>query len=330
MCKQNSYSKYQKSVIKFLTDHLGIDTPFTYEKTQTNHLKVLIDGVKKPLYTGCTPSDHKSLTNFRADVKRELKASKITQAIRDEPVTEPPCRDYLSASHEKLIKNCIKSIRSRLSAIKSKEQEKVLESRSLDVIASYRENVVKRAIEQALQIRRSNDYIKTKEKKAFTEKVAHYLNFMMPTMACYAELLGNTANVKQRNSEQHNPPLSHSEIKLNNANNTTPATQEPAQAAKPAPEQAAPKQADSTTKTSPHTANVPAQKNQSSAAELMTMSANNRVDLLRNLTKAQSLQLIDDINQAMALNREQDIEAVVSLIKEKGVSLESIIARLEA
>lgn len=42
------------------------------------------------------------------------------------------------------------------------------------------------------------------------------------------------------------------------------------------------------------------------------MSANNRVDLLRNLGKAQALQLIDDINQALVLNREQDIEVVVA------------------
>jgi ABC-type iron transport system FetAB ATPase subunit len=60
------------------------------------------------------------------------------------------------------------------------------------------------------------------------------------------------------------------------------------------------------------------------------MSANNRVSLLRNLTKAQALMLIDDINQAMAENREEDIEAVINLIRDKDLPLEAIISRMEA
>ena len=76
MCKQSSYSKYQKRVIKFLNDLLGTDTPFTYERAKNNHLKVLIEGIPKPIYTGSTPSDCKSINNFMAEVKRELKARK--------------------------------------------------------------------------------------------------------------------------------------------------------------------------------------------------------------------------------------------------------------
>lgn len=74
MCKQTNYSKYQKRVIKFLNDLLGTDRPFTYERAKNNHLKVLIDGVPKPIFTGSTPSDCKSINNFMAEVKRELKA----------------------------------------------------------------------------------------------------------------------------------------------------------------------------------------------------------------------------------------------------------------
>lgn len=159
MCKQTSYSKYQRSVIKFLTDYLDVDTPFTYERTQTNHLKVLIDGLDKPLFTGSTPSDYRSLTQFSSDVKREIKASKLQIITSDEVEPEPPFANYLSVPHEKLVKGCIKSLRTRLETIKSKEQEKVLESRLLEVIAGYRENVVKRAVELALDARRNNDYI---------------------------------------------------------------------------------------------------------------------------------------------------------------------------
>lgn len=64
MPKQVSYTQYQKRVIRFLSEYLGDQTPFTYQRTQTNHLKVLIDGVAKPLYTGSTPSNIKSINNL--------------------------------------------------------------------------------------------------------------------------------------------------------------------------------------------------------------------------------------------------------------------------
>lgn len=60
------------------------------------------------------------------------------------------------------------------------------------------------------------------------------------------------------------------------------------------------------------------------------MSTDNRVCMLRRLTKVQALTLIDDLNHALALNREQDIEAVVELIRDKDLPLEAIISRLEA
>lgn len=40
--------------------------------------------------------------------------------------------------------------------------------------------------------------------------------------------------------------------------------------------------------------------------------------------------LIDHVNQAFALNHEKDIDAVVGLIRDKGLPLEAIISRLEA
>lgn len=336
MCKQTSYSKYQRSVIKFLTDYLGVDTPFTYERTQTNHLKVLIDGLEKPLYTGSTPSDCKSLANFSADVKRELKASIVARAVSDDAEPEPPFANYLTLPHEKLIKGCIKSLRTRLEVIMSKEQEKVLESRSLKVIPAYRENVVKRAIELALQIRRSNDYIKAKEKKNFEAKVAKYLDFMMPTLAHYADFLDSKASLKKQMDTlmASNPTSSDNKTKLSKFRAEPELASAVEQTTvKNTSQDDAPQVMKDTSSLNGAVASstiMPAVgKNKSSVMELMSMSANNRVDLLRNLSKAQSLQLIDDINQALAFNREQDIEAVVALIKEKGVSLESIIARLD-
>ena len=69
MQKLNSFSKYQKDIIKKITKELGPGIPFKYEKTSSNHLKVLIEGLEKPRYTACTPSDIKSGDNFMAGTK---------------------------------------------------------------------------------------------------------------------------------------------------------------------------------------------------------------------------------------------------------------------
>ncbi|EOB6677966.1 hypothetical protein [Vibrio vulnificus] len=67
-----------------------------------------------------------------------------------------------------------------------------------------------------------------------------------------------------------------------------------------------------------------------SASELMAMSPNHRISLLRQLSKVEALQLIDEVNQALVMNRDQDISEVVAMIKEKDLPLEAIISRLEA
>ena len=122
MNKQASYSKYQKKVIKFLYDLLGVDTPFSFERAQNNHLKILIDGVPKPLYTGSTPSDTKAINNFMAEVKRhvalskkeaedaevEAKAEEIVEA-ENEAVTKQNLPISMQASLDKIIQTCLKS-----------------------------------------------------------------------------------------------------------------------------------------------------------------------------------------------------------------------------
>ena len=162
MCKQSSYSKYQKRVIKFLNDQLGTDTPFTYERTQTNHLKVLIDGVPKPIFTGSTPSDCKSINNFMAEVKREIRASKVEEGDC-KPTLQLPTP--IKVSNDKLIQGCIKSLRTRLPVLKSQEETHVLETHEFDDISSNRLEAVKHSISFALQARKDGVYIKRNEMK---------------------------------------------------------------------------------------------------------------------------------------------------------------------
>ncbi|HKM16130.1 MAG TPA: hypothetical protein VJY63_09475 [Marinospirillum sp.] len=309
MFRQTMYSKYQKRVIKFLTDLLGTETPFTYEKTQTNHLKVLIDGVPKPMYTGSTPSDRKSIDNFMADVKRELKASKINHSLDDETQPKPQMSEPVDEYHDRIVQSCVKTLRSRLGMLKSQEQEKVLENRSVDGITDHRSEVVKNMVALASQARKPSTYIKHQEIKSIENMVLKHLKFMMPTLAHYSELLESKSKYKK------------------NINDTTNAV---IAATKTLPKPTI--QLDESSKTeSTETlteATVPSMSSTSLTADLMAMQINSRINLLRNLSKRQALQLIDDIEQAMALNREQDIAAVVALIKEKGVPLEAIIERL--
>ncbi|ELI6447098.1 TPA: hypothetical protein ACX6Q2_000715 [Photobacterium damselae] len=199
MCKQINYSKYQKRVIKFLSDFLGADTPFTYERTQTNHLKVLIDGVPKPLFTGSTPSDCKSINNFMAEVKREVKASKETLDLeQDTSIVKISLPTPFKQSQDKLIQSCVKSLRTRLDVMKLQEEQKVLEDKSVDAVTVFRDKTIKHALSFALQSRRQGGYIKPKEMKSLEAKITMHLNFMMPTLAHYSELLDSKTKYQEK------------------------------------------------------------------------------------------------------------------------------------
>ncbi|MBE8127751.1 hypothetical protein [Photobacterium damselae] len=317
MCKLSSYSKYQKRVIKFLNDLLGTETPFSYERTQLNHLKVLIDGVPKPIFTGSTPSDCKSINNFMAEVKRELRANKLEPEQTEQK--EKP-RLPFQVSNDKLIQGCVKSLRTRVETLKSQEEALVLEHKNVEEINKARMETVKHAVSLALQSRKSGAYLKRKEMKEIEDTVMRHLNFMLPTAACYADLL-DTKNKYQPKSGTSLPveTLRGSDETEESSSNNVVKIDEKVQPMNT-----------ETNKKQTEVNFVQEKSNNDSASELMAMSANNRVSLLRNLPKAQALSLIDDINQALALNREQDIEAVVNLMRDKDLPLEAIISRLEA
>lgn len=356
MCKQENYSKYQKHAIKFLSEHLGTETPFTYERTQTNHLKVLIEGVEKPMFTSSTPSDSKTLKNFMADVKRELKAGKAEHPPHGALSPQAAMMKTITPSYEKLTQNCIKALRSRLNIIKPQEQEQVLKSQSLEVVPSYRHDIIKHAIARAIQERKQGAYIKPQEMKKIEKKLTQHLNFMMPTLADYSALLENKTRYQKMapslnelktalngasDLQIEDSSVAHSRIAVNQAVNKVLAHNGPTN---PIAATASLRDVErKTTSIKPSRVQFNgveaeqvadylvsnASSSANSAVELMSMSANNRVSLLRDLSKAQALQLIDDINQAMALNLDQDIAAVVAMIKEKNIPLEAIISRVE-
>lgn len=309
MCKQVSYTKYQKRVIKFLNNLLGSEVPFKYERTQSNHLKVLIDGVPKPIYTGSTPSDCKSLNNFMADVKKELKASKVVPQPPIEQKTPVAIRQQKD-SLNKLVQSCIKSFRTRIEVLKQREEEAVINEQSLDVISSLRNEVVKHSLSHALQGRKNLGYIKPREMKELEGKLLKHLAFMLPTLAFYSDLISakNKFKPMAANEEAHQvqfSPVNQCDVVHSSSRNES----NDSERVKPV-----------ALLTEEH----------NSAQELVSLSRRNRVSLLRGVTKTQALELIEDIQQAVAMNREQDIDAVIAMIQEKDLPLEMIISRMEA
>lgn len=326
MCKQVSYSKYQKRVIRFLTEFLGVHTPFSYERTQTNHLKVLIDGVPKPLYTGSTPSDIKSFINFTAEVKREVRAAMAPSLPQTEEVSQSNASNAQSSTpvcFERLIQTCTKMLRTRLDVMKIREEARVLEAGKVEVATQYRADEVKQAIKLALQARKPTGYIKPKEMKAIETAVIKHLNFMLPTLAQYAEMIS-------RKSKQSTLSCSSIVTAAKVANDDVIGQEHPSSPVlelKPTSPQVVVPKAAKVKPMSKALANAPALE---SANKLMAMNAQDRISLLRGLSKTEAECLMFEIQHAMALNLEQDIAAVVALIREKDLPLEAIIAGYEA
>ena len=144
MKKSKSKTKYEKKVIKSVGSVLK-DIPFTCEITQKNHLKFLIDGVEKPLFTGLTPSDHKSLPNFISEVKKALKqrANNLAAPVQTEDGKKETSN---TEKHEKLIRNMRKKLQQLKSLLMKEEKKLVLENKNVDFIAEHRLNLVKQAI----------------------------------------------------------------------------------------------------------------------------------------------------------------------------------------
>lgn len=346
MCKQVTYTKYQKRVIKFLYDFLGNDYPFDYEKAQNNHLKVLIEGVPKPMYTSSTPSDMKSLVNFKSDIKREIKRLQ-TEALEqdsDKPAEQSDQehkKDHiLKEAYKRLIMTSIKNIRSKIDIFKSREEEFLLEHRCLDGLKQFRLDNVRHVISQVIQQRKSGTYLKHSEKKSIENEVLRHMNFLMPSIAYYSDYMNkkNYVNTLETTEKKVVGGDCHDVVNtevLPEPERDTTGFEDPStnvKALKTKTNADAEKHKD---KLSAKTledrveSKRPVQPVEKEFIQLMNLSVNQRIEKFRGLSKSQMLGLIDELNQAMALNREQDINEVIHLIRQKDIPIEVIISRLE-
>lgn len=327
------YSKYQKEIIKELTKTLGL-IPFTYQKAKNNHLKVLIDGVKKPLYTGCTPSDCNSQHNFMSVVRQEIRA--IGQDLSQEVIIQKPnkldLQMHKKLNTEKMLKTILKSLRHIATAIKNREEKLVIEAGTIKPISEHRKALITDSIQRAKRDNSVLGYLTNKEMNALEKELKIHIDFMLPSVADYTQTLGELGKAKIPTQNEIDTSMttaevvsidSSSEMKETNGNqvdnesinigtvNNVNTVSEISLASS----------ADLTPVIDPQFVDI-------HAVTSLTDSA--RIAVLQQLTNSEAAQLIADITQAVELNRQADMQHVLSFMQEKGISLDDIKAQLSA
>jgi hypothetical protein len=328
------FSKYQKEIIKELTKTLGL-IPFTYQKAKNNHLKVLIDGVKKPLYTGCTPSDCNSKHNFMSMVRLEIRG--IEQHDAHDPVMQKHNKIDLQMSKklntEKMLKAILKSLRHIATSIEKREEKLVIEAGAITPISEHRKVLISDSIQRAKRDNSGLGYLTNKEMNALEKELKIHLDFMLPNVAYYALKLSELGKVITPTQNEVDTSIAKDEViaielsskmiekSCNNMENesmnigaidnvNTVSKINIASSAKPFEQNSA-------------------VDHQSVDIHVVTsLSDSARIAILQQLTNSEAAQLIADITQAVELNRQADMQHVLSFMQEKGISLDDIAARL--
>lgn len=318
MCRQSSLSKYQKHIVKELTNLIGVTIPFTYEKAKNNHLKVLIDGIEKPMFTGSTPSDRNSAKNFIAQVKRALKDLNMDKED-EQPIATNRASHYQSfqlKEADKIIECCIKSLRTRKDFLCEKEREYMLEQRDLDLLHPYRSEVVKLTVEHAMKQRKQAGYFRPKQLKVLEQSVKKHFDFAMPTKADYYDLLAT----HQIANDDLPITLKSAELDETDKDVSNVVTLETANQSAVVEELLDSVQSGSN--------DVGRTEHSNTAQQLMSFAKGKRVELLRELSHDHLTQLIADIEQAKELNIRRAITEIKQLVKANDVPVERLIDEL--
>ncbi len=289
------YSKYQKEAIKMIAHEVG-STPFFYEKTGTNHLKVLIEGIQSPLFTSCTPSDRLTLKNFRGEVRKQWKQAQ--KALTEQPISE----EYIDEEvvdvyqYEDLILAIVKPLRAKLEILKQKELALVIKENSVEVTKLYRKSLIDSMLNSLVGHKNRSKYLKSATKRAIRKEFKIHIDFMMPAITFYADLI--TGEEKEENKQVEKSLV-------------TPQIQVKKVQKEPKPEK-----------------QIVIQE-QFNIHLLTELSHKDRIMHLKTLSWEVSNQLIDDINEAKHLKKEDDIKAVLKLMQSMNVSLEDINNKLD-
>lgn len=347
MQKLTSFSKYQKDIIKKITKELGPSTPFKYEKTNSNHLKVLIDGLDKPLYTGCTPSDCKSGVNFMADLRSAIKAAKLKRqpkiVVSKRMNTAQLKAQYIS----NLTASCVKTVRTNIEQYTQKEKQMVIKENNISNLKAARKNLATNVFTQAQRMTRQPQYITGGDSKQIKNEILKHLNYMMPNTADYAHILKpvesmaalpkavSTANGSAilptsvlagiDAANESNSTLNKAVKLAENISNQSNINSKPVRANNHT-EAGAKTNAKTNAKTSAKTDNKMTKVgvNKNPAEELAAMTTKQAVKNLRRLSRNEAEAMLSHIKIAMEENQQQDLQEVLEMMACKGITLDML------
>lgn len=196
MKKINSYSKYQREIIKKIAKELGASIAFSYGRCSNNHLKVYIDGLDKPFYTSSTPSDRKAGDNFIGGIRSALKAENLKQQPVTTAVKHMNNALLKKQYFENLKSTCIKTVRTNIEQYTEKERLLIYRENSVGSLKPQRRKLAARIFENAQKVHRNTQYITGKDSQAIKGEIIKHLNYMLPTSAEYSQNLKPDDSVK--------------------------------------------------------------------------------------------------------------------------------------
>ncbi|WP_298147234.1 hypothetical protein [uncultured Acinetobacter sp.] len=359
-CHEKSFSSYQREAIDRVKALIG-DTPFEYEKSANNHLRVKISGIDRMFFTGSTPSDTRSIDNFIGDIRSEMNRIKVLNSKQSIP-TEPP-KSLIKANERKSAQNFInditqsinKKIKYEIEHIK-KEEEKMLttlESCNDDLgqnIRDFRKNLIKNEIEQKMASK-GKLFIPPGLVKQCHGQIDEYLGNMLPKIPEYQSKLlekvylhslssQEEEGIKENGSEekqQLNLKVTISEV----AKSIKPQekTQQEKEIPKPnASVEIVPANIKQKAKmASPEIEPLESSQNQSEAGQdtlntvltsLVNAKSNKRVAMIKTLPKQKIIALIEDFKRALTQKHQDDINFLAEQMQSRGISLDELEAAL--
>lgn len=352
-----SYTSFQKEAIKEVSKLVG-NRAFRYEKTQSNHLKMFIEGVDKPVFTSGTPSDGRcSLRNMLSQVRGELRGLDEQAPLPIQHCAANPTQPHVCA-HSKMIKHIVKTFRSQVNDMEMKERAMVLEMQCVNEIPSLRLSLVKQVINARLKLRKNPEYVKPSEMRCLIKDVLHHLNFMLPDLACYAQSLQEPKKqldtlfneqesepmvqpTTSHTPEQAEPDLHASQACKGKKDGKGQREAQPSQTQKPAPSSQLTKPSDvcepiHSAQLEP-VATVACEGCQHAhiaqeypgVTPLLSWSTAQRIEHFKQLPLTQLSVLLDELQQARTLRHEDDLQEVMALIQHKGLDVQELFARLQ-
>lgn len=331
MQKLNSYSKYQKDIIKKISKELGPSIPFKYERTSSNHLKILIEGLDKPLYTGCTPSDRKSGDNFMADLRCALKAARLKRQPKTVLSMRMNTAQLKIQYIENLTTSCIKMVRTNIKPYIEKEKNLVIKENNIRNIKIFRKNLATNIFDQCKKVNKQQ-YTTGADSNFIKGEIIKHLNYMLPNAADYAHTLKpvdliNTLS-KAVSTANGSVALSSFEDSNKDMNNLNMATElvtslDNRDTTEKALNKEVKQQSMKNTKIPKEAVNN-ITTNKNPAEELASMTKEQAIKNLRRLSRNESEAMLSHIKMAMEENIQQDLHEVLEVMACKGITLDML------